>query len=338
MKKSTIYFIIILLIFSLQLKPDTYLGKLPELLKPGQIVLSDELIYITDFADGRSIYIYERKNLKFFKKFGKEGQGPEEFPKTLSIKYYKKKIFVSAFGKYLWFDEKGNFIKENRKNISQIFLYPIHSGYVCSEYKFFYNKNYIGDELEVNLYDTNLKSKKTLLKKKSKFSQNEKTLTVFPKGTFVEVDNDIIYIGTPSNKKGLVFDLYNYKGNQIETLNIQYKKVQIPNSYKTSLLESSKKNLKGIFKQFSKDKKYSFPEYFPPFRFYKVDNSFIYIFRDIPNFNYYQLMVIDTKGLIKNKLLINKSIKKYYIFHGNLYYLAENEDTEEWQLYSKKLL
>ncbi len=333
MKKSTAYCLFILVIFSWQLRPDTYLGKFPKLLKPGQIIISNKFIYITEYADGKSIYIYERKNLKFFKKFGKEGQGPEEFPRTLNIKYYKKKILVSASGKYLWFDEKGNFIKENRKHNTQIFLYPIISGYVCSELKFDFKNNYVFDV--INLYDNNLKKVKTLSKYKNKFNSHTKTLTIIPEGTFLEVDNDIIYIGTPSNKKGLIFERYNNKGDQIKILNIPYEKTQIPNSYKNALLETAKKSKNILLKR---KYKYIFPKYFPPYHHYKVNNNHMYLFRDISDYNKYQLLVFDTNGVIKNKLLIKKIIKKYYIFDCILYYIIENEDTEEWEFYSKKLL
>ena len=60
---------------------------------------------------------------------------------------------------------------------------------MCSEHKFFSNKNDFGDTHEINLYGMNLENKKTLFEKKFTLNQNKLILSVFAKGTFVEVDN-----------------------------------------------------------------------------------------------------------------------------------------------------
>ncbi|MCP4215475.1 MAG: hypothetical protein GY765_12545, partial [bacterium] len=47
-----------------------------DLLKPTSLVVADEQIYITD---GPSIYIHSAKDFKLINKFGKVGEGPQEF-------------------------------------------------------------------------------------------------------------------------------------------------------------------------------------------------------------------------------------------------------------------
>ena len=73
MKKILLYILLItftITVFAEKITP------LPELMKPLNMTIGDENIYITQDT---TVMVYSLKDLKFIKKFGQEGSGPKEF-------------------------------------------------------------------------------------------------------------------------------------------------------------------------------------------------------------------------------------------------------------------
>ncbi len=102
------FVLIILSTFVFAEKP---LAVLTEVLKPIQLIVTKDNIYV---IENFKINIFNRQTFKFKKSFGKKGAGPEEFPEEILVYYFNKKLVVCAFNKILWFSQDGTFIEEKK--------------------------------------------------------------------------------------------------------------------------------------------------------------------------------------------------------------------------------
>jgi hypothetical protein len=95
---------------------------LGELQRPASITVDGSQVFITE---GINVYIYSEKDYSLQKKFGKEGEGPQEFKRhpnpmseSIRISVQPKEILVNSIGKISYFTRKGEFIREMRAMVS----------------------------------------------------------------------------------------------------------------------------------------------------------------------------------------------------------------------------
>ena len=81
MKKCLIIPFIIIL-SSLLIHGGEKIVKLGEINKPGNVVVDGGQILITEFP---TVYVYSQKDFSFITKFGKKGDGPQEFSQYIRI-------------------------------------------------------------------------------------------------------------------------------------------------------------------------------------------------------------------------------------------------------------
>ncbi len=108
--------LVILLLLLANLVFATKIVPLPEIIKPDLIKVDGDDMVIAEKA---SISIYSLKNFKLIKKFGKEGEGPQEFKLImgffgLNISIHPEYIIINSVGKISYFTRKGEFIKEKK--------------------------------------------------------------------------------------------------------------------------------------------------------------------------------------------------------------------------------
>ena len=112
MKKINLLTLVLLLVtFVLTAK----IVPMPDIIKADIIKVKGHDMVI---AEGTAISIYSLKDYKLIKKFGKEGEGPQEF-KTfmgfgLTVDIYPEHILVNSIDKISYFTRKGEFVKEKK--------------------------------------------------------------------------------------------------------------------------------------------------------------------------------------------------------------------------------
>jgi hypothetical protein len=86
---------------------------LSEIMKPETISVDHNQLYVTE---GASIFIYSINDFSQLKKFGKQGQSPQEFalhPRvSLTLDVSTKDIIANSLGKVSYFTKKGEFIRK----------------------------------------------------------------------------------------------------------------------------------------------------------------------------------------------------------------------------------
>ncbi len=191
---------------------------------------------------------------------------------------------------------------------------------------------------EIGIFDEDMNIKKMLFKKVIKFGSNRsrKEIEVFSPRIVTITDKKNIIIGNSGDKSSI--KIYNHNGKLINTIKQKYPKVLITKEYKKHYIEHSISNaFNDIFRQMLKKNKHKFPKYFLQFSFLFSETKIIYVFRDIPDFSKYKVWAMTKSGKIKKKVIVKKG-KCFWIKNGIYYYLLENIDDEEWELFSKKIL
>jgi hypothetical protein len=306
---------------------------LKEVSKPIKLIVEKDNIFV---VENYKISIYNKKTLTFKKSFGKKGEGPKEFPRPIQFFVFKKNIVICSFNKILWFTKEGNYLREVKKSPLIFQLIPISEGYLYNKMQFSkQNKEITGI---IGIYDKKMQSKKILSIEKTKLSsnRNRKEISVFNYKKFSITDEKNIIIADTRKKKSI--KVFNHKGKFINSIALVYPKVFITKNYKEQYIEYGINNTyNDIYRQVLKTFKYKFPKYLLPFCSIFSEKKVIYVFRDIIDFYKYEVWAMSKHGEIKKKIMIDKA-RCYWIDKGVYYYILENEDDEEWVLYSQQII
>ncbi|MCI0470025.1 MAG: hypothetical protein L0Y73_00030, partial [Candidatus Aminicenantes bacterium] len=107
----TIYIFFLLCFFLFSAIPPGILlhaGKIvemPELLSPGAMLADNNRLYI---ADGAHVFIYLTKDFSLEKKFGRAGEGPQEFIEEIyTLGLQGEYITIDSVGKLSFFTKEG---------------------------------------------------------------------------------------------------------------------------------------------------------------------------------------------------------------------------------------
>lgn len=112
MKRWFIFFVV-LLIVSMGLMGKK-LATIPEVFQPFLLVMDDQQFYVTE---GATVSIFSRKDYTMKTKFGKEGEGPQEFKLAqgmpgLILYPHTDSLVINSAGKVSFYTKDGKFIKE----------------------------------------------------------------------------------------------------------------------------------------------------------------------------------------------------------------------------------
>lgn len=330
--------VILTFVIIMSLTLSAKLVDMPELVKPDGIVSDDKEIVITD---GVSILIYSMKDVKLKKKFGKKGEGPQEFmaapvPWFPALRVYLKPgmLFVNNISKVAIYDRAGNYKSEFKTNSPQNQYVPLDNKYVGMGMPVEKNIQYIA----YSLYDRTPKKEKEFFRIKSP-QQRGKKVNPIVMGTIKNIFHRQAYkdkIFLPSFDG--IIHVFDETGKEVVTIKPQYEKVAFAGQHKKQYDEFFKDDPR--FKRiYSMDRgNIEFPEYLPLMKEYRVTRDKVYVISGKKLKDGYQTFVFDHKGKLLKKVsmpLVDMDLLEVYPFtihKGHLYQLVEAEDGESWQL------
>ena len=309
----------------------------PDFRNPDQLYSDDNRIYVVDDA---FIYIYSLKDYRFIKKFGKRGEGPEEFrlntDETPGLFICGDLLQVNSVGRVSFFTKDGEF-KQVLTTIEGSIFQKIGNSYVG--WKRTYDNNVRYDM--TNLYDSNFKKIKEIFRRESGIQPRKRKIN--PLTWFVnifQVYKDKIFI---DGKEFTIF-VFNEKGEKLYDINLEKEKVKINDEMK-----------KGIIHYYEVESPYwkirwprlktwfVFPEFFPLVRNFQVVNDKIYINTFLEKNDKSEFIILDLQGKILKKtfLPLKKEtyfvIYPYFIKNNNLYQVLFNDEVEEWELHEEAI-
>ncbi|MCU0285170.1 MAG: hypothetical protein MUF15_02110 [Acidobacteria bacterium] len=321
-----------------------YAGKLATLnqvINPNGLAVTNSYIYVLEEP---TIYIYSAKDFQLVKKFGKKGEGPQEFmtapfgfmPMILYPYDNGSKLLVNSNSKVSFFTADGTFIKEVRVSPMQVFL-PLNDIYISTGSGESNKKEQI---VTINLYDKNFQCQKEIYKSDMVIGANfnfNYPLTPFSFWGY----KDKIYIA--SAKDGFVILVFDKTGKLLHQLKKDYKPLKVTAEYKKKTLDFYKNNpqLQQLW-EFFKDR-ISFKEYYPPIRDMLVRDDKIYVLSYYKKGDESECIILDLNGKELKRIFVplpeNYGDSKYiYDIADNCFFsLVENEEEENWELHKKVL-
>jgi len=327
-------------------------GVLTEVMKPDTIAVSGDNLYV---VEGAAVYIYSLKDLRFVKKFGKQGDGPGEvnafngFPNKIDIS--PRHILIDSPTKLAYFSLDGEYIKEKRKTT------PVVIGYVSMGDNFVVRKLEQGADKKtyscICIVDPDFKEVKELYRHLWMQQGNP------PATTTIDMIMDFAIYNVYENKifvdesdNGFHIEVFDDKGNKLYKIEKDYQEIKVTakdreeaeNRFREDPFIKAQEARLGGWNQLKALFSMNFPDTFPPIRDMAVSDGKIYVqtYKKMDGKDEY--LVMDLKGnLIKrayvpafeNTPMLARMMgaKLHVIKGGKLVYLEENIDDEEWELY-----
>lgn len=340
MKK--VYALIIVLLFTavLQHGAAKKLATLEGLMRPDMTVFGNDRLYVTEKA---SIYIYSLKDFKLIKKFGKAGEGPQEFKviqfgTPLIAIPLKGKLYVASFGKLSMFNAEGEYISEQ---VIPPFIVPIPfldkwlgTGMANNEKK--------ESLLSVCLYNGKFEKEKELYI--TDFKVGQSFVMDMPMTSFAFLpDKDRIYLA--AGKDGFAIDVFDKTGKKLYRISREHKPMKVGADYKDKTEAWFKHDPDyRVAWDFFKTR-LSYKTHYPAIREMFVEDDRIYVLTYKNKDELSELIIMDLKGKEQKRVFVNAPLRmgmdyypKYTIYNKAFYTLLENEEDETWELFKDDVI
>lgn len=302
-----------------------------EVLQPSGLTIGEQYIYITEKS---TIYVYSAKDYKFINKFGREGEGPDEFKGPPVITPQPSYLIINSTGKVSFYSKEGKFIREMRTPGGHSLFLPLKNGFIGKSRIFENDTSYF----TVNLYDGELKKGREIYRVKD-FQQIGKGTIYFPvrEPKYATSDNKIIIAGKP----GFTFDILDHTGKHLHSIeNKNFKGKKFTAEDETLFREFLKNKYKDRYERY---KQYlHFSDYYPEIAFIFTDKRKIYVATWRIANDRVELFEYDMVGELLNTFFIKivwQSVLQPYpisIKNNKIYQLIENPD-EQWELHISRL-
>lgn len=314
------------------------LAVLDSLLKPGSLAVDPYIpqFYVTEEA---TIYIYSLADFKLKAKFGKAGEGPQEFPimqgsNGLVVQPLQDSLLVNSMRRLSFFSKEGKFIKEasTGSGFMSMRFQPIDKGYAGLDIAL--DEESKSMSCIISIYDDQFKKTKQVQKKN--LAQRGKMQFPMVSPIFYAEDEKIITMGG----EDFVIDVFDAGGNKVTSIIREYKRIAVTDEYKKGVHDYYKES--PIFRQFYESMKnmIQFSSYFPAIQFFLVADKKIYIHTYMKKADSYEFFIYDLGGKFLKRLFLPIVYRNslmpfpYTIMHNKLYQLIENEDAEVWELHA----
>ena len=325
----TIFAVLVILFFGSTLAAE--LVPMPNLVNPNIIEADDSHIYITDDT---KIHIYNRKNFKLIKSFGKSGEGPGEFMGSigsgrapLDLDVAVDKLLVSSMGKVTLYSKDGKFLQEKKcLDRSRRFI-MFKNGFVGNLNKVMGKERF----RTLNLYDLNLKNLKILVKRPH---------TLKPGGGYNPLEGPQVYTAHKGKlyvcwEPGFSVKVFDSSGNLVDTITRGYNKKEVTEEQKKKI-DNALKNNPRTKELYPYLKPMKFSEYFPAINNLEVTDGKLYVIGRQDFNDPAQCYIFDLSGkfLKQTKLDLTiydgRLVYPYCIKGGKVYQLVEDDDEEGW--------
>jgi hypothetical protein len=306
------------------------IAKFPDIYVPMQIRIHDNKLYISEKA---WVYIYSLDKFELLKKFGGEGEGPQEFKRYAFLYPTTDHLLINSVGKISYFKKDGTYIKEVRAkgevaNFAPLGKYFVARGFRVARYK----KEKISYKT-INLYDSNLTKLREIFKHELDWQQGKGT-KLFHLAFSYQTHGDRIYI---AGSKEFAVDVFNTDGKHLFTISQEYKRVKFTGDHKKQILDYFKRTRPDNYLYWEK---YSiFPDYFPAIKRIYIRDHLLYIMTYRIRDNRYEFLIFDLEGKLLEKTFIPVADRRLMtpypieIHQKKLYQLLDNNETEKIELH-----
>lgn len=314
------------------------LATLFPLKKPYEIQVDKDRLYITE---GSVIFIFSAKDFKLIKKFGKRGEGPQEFKlnqgnDVVGLHILPDYLQVNSLGRISFFTRDGTF-KRVMMNTGGNWFQPVGKHYLGMQR--LYDKSDTRFRI-FNLYDEKCQKLKEIYREKDGIQirrEEFNPISWFP--ISYRTYKDKIFIDS-REKKIFVFD---QDGKKLYDIVIDDELLPVTSDDKaryTRYYEKEDPYWRNYWPRLKSMLKW--PSHFPLIMNYHVKDDKIFILTFKKKDDNAEFLIFDLKGKLLQKVFL--PLKKidvldyypYTIEDGRFFQLIENQDTENWELHRVK--
>jgi len=314
-------------------------GNMPEVSKFEELFIYKNYVYAIDYQV--HVDIYSLNPFRYIKQASRYGSGPGETIIFPCMVIYPDHFCLYRLGKCMFFTHNGDYIKEFRISKPQLYLFaPIGENYlthsitqdqtnayhelsICS----YTEKEGIQHKKVVYIYTSPHKKKKNNKIPYSPYGECRK----------YAIKGDRIFV--PDSTRGMFAEIYDFNGNRISRIQLDYEKIKVPEDNKKKV----KEDLESIAAFKATDDYYflDFPEYYPPFQYATLDNGKVYFVTFYKKGQMREIYIADWKGKFIKRAYVSSLIDlenmRCVIADNKFYYVYENEETEEWELHAEDI-
>jgi len=229
-------------------------------------------IYCMSSKDEKGNLFYKFDNQgNFIHSFGREGQGPGELQIPMFIRLNKQDeiVILDNRKKLTIFNAKGNLIREISIDSNHQIATLLENGNILAMRSLIKPDDGI-IELPIVLCNSDLEEIKVLVpgQKIANFSRANKIngLDMSPDFFVWSISNGHICVG--NLEKGYEFSMYDIVGKLLRKIRKEYNPVKVPQELKEQMLKRFERPALESIR-----KKIYFPDFFPPFQYYFMDDK-----------------------------------------------------------------
>lgn len=330
------------------------IGTIEEVMKPQMIKVQDDELFV---VEGHQIFIYSLPRLTLKKRIGKDGEGPGEFKldpaRTIIFTVHPDFILAESRNKIVYFDRRGDFLREKRKTPGILQTIPLGKNYALLGIVYEpEGRNYF----TVSIMDPEFNAIKEIYRQKF-FSFKGKT-HVIPDGLNLCVVDDKLYV--EESPDGFVIEVYDSSGKKLKRIEKEFSKIPVTTGDKQIAFEDLLKipALRRAIHQQGRNQVINdlkpnlvYPEFFPPIRYLTAARERLYVKTAVRKNGRDEFLVLDLNGRELNRLYFPaakkvdflvqmQGDKNYFTIHDDKYYYlkyVETEDDESWEVHVEKL-
>jgi hypothetical protein len=332
--KKAVNILMVLIILSCGLMQAKKVATFSDLLKPSRMVIENDKIYITEET---TVHIYSSQDYRFVKKFGKAGEGPQEFLRFALVTPHLDHLIINSMGKISIYTPEGEFIKEIKATGGINFNYqPLGKNFVGVSISLEDNTRYES----INLYGPDLKKIKTILKRESDTQPTKNVIKILNSTLQHLTFNNKLYI---VSGKEFVINVYDQDIKELMVIRRDYQRVKFGKEDEQKIFKELESNPRT--KQYMEVLKRMavFPDTYPAIVALFERDDFIYVMTYRREGDTYEFFIFDGNGNFLKKVFIpfvfQTAMQPYpfSIKDGMLFQLIENEETEEWELHQNPI-
>lgn len=302
-----------------------------------QIDVDSNFIYVSQMS---TVYIYSLEDFHLKNKFGKEGEGPQEFRRyaIINANAQPETLLINSIGKLSFFNKDGTFIKEVRTSAETFNLKPLGENFVGFGFRVIRRQEDGINYKTINLYNSKLERVKEVFKHQLDWQPGKGT-RIYHLSFIYHTYGDKLYV---AGKNDFVIDVFDKEGNHLFAISQDYQKKKFTKEDKDRILDQVKKTRSPEnYERFKRNAR--FPEVFPAIHNFFIDNEKIYVKTHKTENNRADFFIFDIKGkLLKTTMIplvdrLPKTNFPYVIKDNKLYQLVENQDTEMFELYTYEI-
>jgi len=336
--KKTLAVIFLMLFFSVTAVSEE-IASLEGITRPSMFLIKKGHIYILEKF---RIYIYDLADFSLIKRFGKAGEGPEEFRynaqqrRPLSMCIRGDKLLVNSPLKLTTFDLNGQYQGEKKVNLDRL-LFPCNEKYIGvgpsrssgSPKRFF----------SYTLHSEDFTDNQTLYVSDFEAGSPEKIYLPVSSFSYDPVYKDRIFI--ISDSRNFHIQVFSPAGKKLYTIKKEYPKIEIPDHFHTEALDFFRHNpgFKDNYEYFKKVVRIR--DYYPPIRDLQVVDNTLFVLTFKRKGDLWECLQLDLRGHEKGRTFIRLNAYEpftlypilYSVYKNHIYTLIEDEDEEIWKIH-----